>query len=101
MDEPAFVGCVLEARVIGVIEGQQREKGGPSERNDRLLAVAVSSHTHSNIHKTRDLNPMLLDELEHFLINYHVDDGKKFKVLGSKGPGDAAKLLRKSERRHR
>src|SRR2546421_8211911 len=39
MDQPAFPGCLVEARLIGVIEGEQSEDG-KKERNDRLLAVA-------------------------------------------------------------
>ena len=36
MDEPAFPGCVLKCRVIGVIEGEQ---GNRKESNDRLVAI--------------------------------------------------------------
>ncbi len=38
MDEPAFPGCVLDARLIGVIEGEDELEGGKKQRNDRLLA---------------------------------------------------------------
>jgi len=34
MDEPAFVGCLVEARVLGVIEADQTEDG-KTERDDR------------------------------------------------------------------
>ena len=40
MDEPAFPGCVVAARLVGVIEAEQTEKGGRPERNDRLIAVS-------------------------------------------------------------
>jgi inorganic pyrophosphatase len=55
MDQSAFTGCLVKARLIGVIEGEQTEKG-KTERNDRLLAVAQSSHTHSTIKSIKDLN---------------------------------------------
>jgi inorganic pyrophosphatase len=35
MDEPAFPGCVLQCRIIGIIEGVQGKKK-KLERNDRL-----------------------------------------------------------------
>lgn len=95
MDQPVFTGCLVKARLVGVIEGQQTEKG-KSERNDRLLAVAESSHTHSNINSLKDLNKDLLKELETFLMNYHSNDGASFKVLAMKGPGAAAKCLKKA-----
>jgi inorganic pyrophosphatase len=96
MDQPVFTGCLVKARLIGVIEGKQTEKG-KSERNDRLLAVAESSHTHSNIHSLNDLNKELLKELEKFLVNYHANDGAEFKVLARRGP-DAATTCLKSAR---
>jgi inorganic pyrophosphatase len=39
MDEPAFPGCAVKSRLIGVIEGQQLD-GKKKIRNDRLVAVA-------------------------------------------------------------
>src|ERR1700683_1233696 len=42
MDEPAHVGCLLDVRIVGVIEADQSE-GGIKETNDRLLAAAVYS----------------------------------------------------------
>ena len=42
MDEPAFPGCLIPARLIGVIEAEQTEEG-ETDRNDRLIAVAVDS----------------------------------------------------------
>lgn len=40
-DAPAFPGCVLEARLVGVIEVEQCERNESWERNDRLIGVAV------------------------------------------------------------
>jgi inorganic pyrophosphatase len=95
MDDAAFAGCVVEARLIGVIEGEQT-KEGKKERNDRLLAVAESSHTHSNVKSIDDLNKSLLREVEQFFVNYHENDDTEFKVLACKGPGAAAKCLKKA-----
>src|SRR5271170_6314284 len=48
MDEPAHVGCLVDVRIIGVIEAEQTEDG-KTETNSRLLAVAVHSYSHENI----------------------------------------------------
>src|SRR5881392_941690 len=37
MDVPAFAGCRVQSRLIGVIEAEQTDKDG-TERNDRLVA---------------------------------------------------------------
>ena len=96
MDEPAFPGCIVEARLIGVIEGEQTEDG-KKERNDRLIAVSNTSHTHSDIKSVDDLNRSLLREVEKFFINYHANDGAEFKVLACKGPQAAARCLKKTQ----
>jgi inorganic pyrophosphatase len=95
MDQPAFPGCMVRARLIGVIEGEQSEDG-KSERNDRLLAVSETSHTHSDIKSISDLNQSLLDEIEKFFVNYHANDGTQFKVLACKGSDAAIKCFKRS-----
>jgi inorganic pyrophosphatase len=92
MDAPAFAGCLIESRLIGVIEGEQTEDG-QRERNDRLVAVAKHNHTNSDLKDISELNQALLKELGEFFVNYHKQDGSKFKVLGTKGPKEAARLL--------
>jgi inorganic pyrophosphatase len=98
MDQPAFPGCVVQARLVGVIEGEQTEKG-KTERNDRLIAVSETSHTHSDVRSIKDLNESLLHEVEQFFVNYHANDGAEFKVLGCKGPGAAGKHLKRAHRK--
>ena len=100
MDEPATMGCVVSCRVIGVILGEQTD-GKKKCRNDRLIVVALPSHTHSNLHRIDDLNETLLEELEKFFVNYHAVDGEKFRVLGCKGPGKARKLVEEAAQRWR
>ena len=94
MDEPAFVGCLVESRAIGVIEAEQKEDG-KTERNDRLIAIAAESHTHRGIKKLTDLDHTLLKEIEHFFISYNEGRGKKFKPIGRHGPKRARELVKK------
>ena len=99
MDEPAFTGCLVRSRLLGVIEAEQTEKG-ETERNDRLIAVAAKSRTHADLKSIADLNPKLLDEIEHFFVSYNEAKGKKFKPLGRYGPERAMKLVQRSKRRN-
>ena len=98
MDEPAFTGCLVRSRLLGVIEAEQTEKG-ETERNDRLIAVAAKSRTSGDLKSITDLNPKLLEEIEHFFISYNVVKGKEFKPLGRYGPDRARKLVQRSKRR--
>ena len=98
MDEPSFAGCVVSSRLIGVIEAEQTETDGKSERNDRLVAVAAHSRDYSEVQTFDDLNKNMLKELEQFFVNYNKERGKKFRVLAMRGPQHALKLLKKSLR---
>jgi inorganic pyrophosphatase len=95
MDESAFPGCIVPARLIGVIEAKQTERG-KSRRNDRLVAVATDAHDYQDIHTLRDVNANLLKELEHFFISYNEMRGKQFKLIGTRGPKHAKKLIAKA-----
>lgn len=90
MDAPVIPGCVLEARLLGVIEAEQRERDGTWERNDRLVGVAVKARTHAHVQTLGDLRPGMLDEVEAFFAQYNQLADKDFKVLRR---GDAAAAL--------
>jgi inorganic pyrophosphatase len=95
MDEPAFCGCLVRARLLGVIEASQKEKGKKAERNDRLIGVAAESHTHSEIKSISDLDRELLKEIKDFFVSYNRVRGKKFKSLGVYGRKRANRLIKK------
>src|ERR1700750_3197008 len=80
IDEPAFTGCLVEARLIGVIEGEQLD-GKKKIRNDRLVAVADANHMYANVRKLSDLPQKFLKELQVFFVNYHNLEGKKYRLL--------------------
>src|ERR1700743_3149050 len=71
MDEPAHVGCLLDVRIIGVLEPEQTSKGGKPEENDRLLAVAVHSYSHEDLENIADMNASVLQQIEQFFISYN------------------------------
>ena len=97
MDEPAFPGCAVRARLVGVIEGQQL-KGTKKVRNDRILAVAEANHMFANIRRLRDLPSQFLHELEDFFVNYHDLEGKKYHLLGCKGAAAAFNLIKRARK---
>lgn len=97
MDEPAFPGCLVKARLIGVIEGEQID-GKKRIRNDRLVAVAEMSHEYAQIQKLSELPEQLLKELEQFFVNYHRLEGKEYKLLGCKGKATAMGLIKQSKK---
>jgi inorganic pyrophosphatase len=92
MDEPAHVGCVLDIRIIGVIQAEQTQDG-KTIPNHRLVGVADHSYAHGHINTISDINKSILDQIQDFFITYNKSRGKKFRVLGVHGPKRALKLL--------
>jgi inorganic pyrophosphatase len=95
MDEPALTGCLVPARLIGVIEAEQTEEN-KTERNDRLIAVAAFSHIYNKVISIADLSENIVKEIEHFFISYNRIAGREFKPLGRFGPNRADELVKKA-----
>ena len=93
LDAPLEMGCLLTARPLGVIEAEQREKDGKTERNDRLLAVATRARTHGHLQRLQDLRPGVIDEIEAFFGHYNALSGRRFSVVGRGGPDRARALI--------
>lgn len=93
LDAPAFPGCLVEARLIGALEIEQQDPDGPTQRNDRLLAVAANSHEHKSVKSLTDLSAELLHEIEHFFHSYNEAKGGEIRVLRRVGPERAHALL--------
>ena len=93
MDEPAHVGCLLNVRVVGVIEARQTE-AGKTNFNHRLLAVALHSQSHAGIRNISELGKSRLDQMEQFFVSYNQLRGKKFQVKGRGGPRRALAIIR-------
>ncbi|HEX8421942.1 MAG TPA: inorganic diphosphatase [Pyrinomonadaceae bacterium] len=101
LDEAAFVGCLVVARLLGVIEAEQTEEDGETVRNDRLIAVAEKARNHKEVRSLGQLSEQLLDEIEHFFVSYNEAKGKEFKPLGRFGPQRAERLIEEGMRRFR
>ena len=94
LDHGVPAGCVVTARLIGVLEVRQREGRGKWKRNDRFCAVATHAPQHAYLRTLTDLRPHLLDEVESFFIRYAGFNGKTLQILGRRGPKHAERLLK-------
>jgi len=100
MDAPAHVGCLMEERLIGIIRAEQTEDG-KTERNDRLLAVAVHSYNHADLKSIKDVSTTLLDQVEQFFVSYNKQRGKRFRITVTSGPRKAIAFLRVGMKAHK
>lgn len=94
MDAPAFAGCVVECRLIGVLQAEQTSEG-KRVRNDRYLAVAANSVNFGRYHDVSDLPAEMTGQIRHFFVSYNQMAGVEFKPLQLLGAQPAADLIRK------
>jgi inorganic pyrophosphatase len=92
MDEPAFPGCLLRCRVIGVIEGRQGKKK-KGERNDRIIAIEEANHSYAHVRNVKELGKKFVKELEEFFVNYHDLEGEKYRIVDVKGPAEGRRRV--------
>ena len=97
MDAPSFVGCLLTARPIGVIEAKQTQEG-KTFRNDRIIGISDAAHQYASLNSLRELDPRIVDEIEHFFVSYNEMRGRRFKPIQRAGPTSALSLVRRGMR---
>jgi inorganic pyrophosphatase len=91
---PAFAGCLVTVRLIGVLHAEQHESG-KLVRNDRLIAVADTPVNPARLGDLRELDVEELRAIEHFFTSYNAFQGRQFSIQSR---GDAAEALRTLER---
>ena len=91
---PTFPGCLITARLIGVLRARQRE-GGKTIRNDRLIGVGETPVNASPIRRLQDLKGSQLHDIEHFFRSYNEAQGRRFDITGH---GDRNSALAALER---
>jgi inorganic pyrophosphatase len=86
-DEDLPVGCLLTARLLGVIEAEQTE-GERTVRNDRLIGKVSQSRSFSDVDGLEQLGPAFVDELTAFFRTYNDLKGYRFEI---RSIGDATR----------
>jgi inorganic pyrophosphatase len=99
MNEPAYPGCLVPCRLLGVLEANQTERDGKEMRNDRIVAVPDSSVMYADIKQLSDLGKSMEDQISKFFINYNEQVGKKFNPIQWSNAEKAMELVKKSERK--
>ncbi|MGH2356031.1 MAG: inorganic diphosphatase [Chloroflexota bacterium] len=77
VEEPTFPGCVVPARVIGLLE-MRDEKG----QDEKVLAVPVGDPRFQDVHQLGDLPSHWLREIEAFFTTYKLLEDKEVDVKG-------------------
>jgi inorganic pyrophosphatase len=88
--EPTFPGCRIQARPIGLF--RMTDEKGPDEK---ILCVPLRDPLWSHVEDLEDMNPNLLNEIEHF---FQVYKDLEHKAVATKGFGDRAEATAVIER---
>ncbi|MDF1502876.1 inorganic diphosphatase [Roseisolibacter sp. H3M3-2] len=97
LDAPTAPGVVAEARLVGVLMGEQT-KGGVTRRNDRLLAVSPLDPRLGRARTLDDVGTHWVDAIARFLADYQHALGREFRVFGGADAEDAARLVDEAAR---
>jgi inorganic pyrophosphatase len=99
MDASAHSGCLIDVRIIGVIDAEQTQDG-KTEKNSRLIGAAIHSYEHENLVSISDVSKTLLSQIEEFFVSYNKQRGKKFKISDTGGPKKALRYLQSGIKAH-
>lgn len=94
IEQGAFTGCLIPSKLIGAITAEVTEKR-KTERNDRFIAVAKESERFRLIKQMKDLDSIMLRQIEHFFVSYSEMENKRFKVKQRLSAKKALKLIKK------
>ncbi len=76
-----YPGCILAARLVGVLEAIEVDKDNKPVRNDRLIAVSVESQLYKDITDVKELDKKFIHKIEDFFMSYNKQEGKTFTPL--------------------
>ena len=88
---PTFVGCVIEARVVGLLR-MEDDKGV----DDKVLCVPTNDPSYENHKDLTDFPSAFLNEIAHFFKRYKELEGKEVKIIGWFEKEDALKAVEKA-----
>ncbi|MCL6562981.1 MAG: inorganic diphosphatase [Firmicutes bacterium] len=88
---PTFPGCVVRARVIGLLE--MIDSG---ETDHKILAVAEDDPRYAEVQDLSDVSPHVLKEIAHFFERYKELEGKKTEIGAWRGRAEAEAVVEAS-----
>jgi inorganic pyrophosphatase len=92
---PAFPGCLITVRLIGMLRAEQHE-GGRLLRNDRLIGVPETSVNAAPLRELSAVPKEQLRAIEHFFVSYNAYQGRRFRITGRDGARRAARALQRA-----
>jgi len=86
MQHTTYPGCLVESRIIGMLEFEQHEPHKKVITNNRLVGLPLEDHDYPGLKHIKNLSEQWLNELIGFMQYYNRMEGRKLRFLGLKGP---------------
>jgi inorganic pyrophosphatase len=93
--EPTFPGCLVQARLIGILFAEQQESQRML-RNDRLVACGETPVNPAHYQELQQLADEDVRALELFFETYNRAHGREFRLCGRGGADEARAALRRA-----
>src|SRR3954463_7547172 len=94
VEDPSFVGCLIEVRPIGMLE--MIDQGA---KDEKILAVPRHNPRYQEVHNYTQIYPHVMKEISHFFSIYKDLEGKRTQMLGWKDAAAARAAIVDSSRR--
>lgn len=94
--EPTFPGCVMDAKIIGVLKTVDN-----GFEDNKIISVNYVDPRYDTINRLEDLNPHILEEIKHFFQNYKVLQGIKVEVKNFESKEVALDILKECQERYK
>jgi inorganic pyrophosphatase len=95
VQQPSFPGCMIEVRPVGVLNMMDND-----ERDQKVLSVPTKNPRYDQIHTMDQIFSHVRKEIEYFFSIYKELEGKRTRMNGWGGPGDARKAIAESRARY-
>lgn len=100
-DQASFAGCVVQARLLGVVLVVEHEDGERALRDDRFLAVPLHAAEQAGLQSIDDVEVPRLDRIERFLVALGAAQGTTVVLHGRRDAAAARELIRAGVQRFR
>jgi len=87
-DSPAFPGCLLEIKPIGVLN--MTDENG---LDYKILAIPLGNPHYHNVESIKDIDEQVLNEIIHFFEQYKKLEKKEVNVVGWEGKEKAYEII--------
>ena len=94
--EPTYPGCIIPARVIGVLKIIDN-----GFEDYKLISVVDVDPRYNEVNRLEDLSPFILDEIKNFFENYKTLQKIEVKVGKYHNKEDALKLIEACKKRYK